>query len=310
MTVRFQRQNAVIDIATTSFTFAWLLYLAFNAIMTAIGRPGYDTNQLISFGVAELMAAFVVLIFAAMSIKGFVFRFLAKGQVNEKLSFWNHFAVSDSEDYRLFAFLGNRFGAWIRFLPSIIYAGIIGIAVIGSNGFIQAWPINQPFLPTNLAITVGEKVMFQAVHPGWLEDFVFGIIIPNILMFIGSLILAPFGINVRQGNVKGIIQFTILAFVCCSISSLGYGAVITGFASTHQAVQGSNIAFYLSAWIFGTINAMIYQLTGLFWIPLAHLTNNLIFSLSLSIGFAFVMTKASAIIASYSKNQQKGDLNV
>jgi hypothetical protein len=164
--------------------------------------------------------------------------------------------------------------------------------VFGSSGGLNVWDTAEVFTAEKLIILTSERIMHQAITPAFIEDYLFAIALPNIIMIlVGIALYKLFDIDITEKKIA----FTILLVFACAFSSLGYGGVVNGFATTHESVQGTNLGFYLYAWGFQTWNSLNMQLTGLF-LPLAHFVNNALLAVSLSVGVVLVGGSAMTLI--------------
>lgn len=245
-------------------------FLALNAVIS-VGRSGYSTKYAVLYGGGGVLCIVMSLLAIVSLGKKFNDDFRLMGL---EILF-----TSETAPYRLLSDLGPL-SFPVRLGLPILFAILIGALVFSSSGAFKVWDTPEPFTAEKLSISNGERLMHQALIPAFVEDYLFAIVFPSIMMIVFGLIFKLwFGINITDNKIV----FTILLIGACAFSSLGYGGVIAGFASAHESVQGSDVGFYLFAWVFQTINSLIMQLTGLF-MPLAHFTNNALLAVSLSIG--------------------------
>lgn len=186
--------------------------------------------------------------------------------------------------------------SWLKFVIIGIWA--LGIALAVTTVKIQFLPI--PVATTGLQLTDSSNAYLMSVIPGFLEDFAYLIILPQMVIIILTLLFnAILKIDLRR-SVPGSLLLSLLG---CFIASLGYGIwLIPGFTSSH-AIYGENIPAFLSAFIFGFMQSFIYQITG-FFLPVAHILHNLIYSLGLVTAISIGGIAASAFLLIRIKNKE------
>jgi hypothetical protein len=265
-------------------------FLAINAFLS-VGRTGYSTKYAVIYGIGGIMCV-IMSILAMVSLA-------KKFNPDFKLFGLEILFTSETAPYRILSDLG-ALSLPVRLGLPVLFAILIGGLVFGSSGAFKVWDTPEPFTAEKLSISNSERIMHQAIIPAFIEDYLFALVFPSImLIIIGLLFKLFFDIVITENKIV----FTILLILVCSISSLGYGGAVAGFATAHESVQGTNLGFYLYAWAFQTINALIMNLTGIF-LPLAHFTNNALLAVSLSIGVvlagggitAFIMPKKYLVV--------------
>lgn len=168
---------------------------------------------------------------------------------------------------------------WVKFLIVFILSGVILLSVTTAK--IQVLPIPHPF-EVGFSISPITEVYLSSVIPGFLEDFMFFWILPQVIFnFVWLLFLLLLKIDLRD-NRAGFFAGMLIAII---ISSLGSAYLIPGFTVAHDQVYQFNIEAYISAFIFAFIQSLIYMMTGLFF-PLAHILHNALFTL----GFAVALS--------------------
>lgn len=110
------------------------------------------------------------------------------------------------------------------------------------------------------ALTQGDEIMTSSVIPGYVEDGLYLIAIPYLILAIMLLFHERF-----FGDVS------IPILIIFMLVSSGIGGTI--FTAAHVQTYGELQDAYLGAWIFGSGQSFVYQLTG-WYLPLTHIVHN------------------------------------
>lgn len=152
---------------------------------------------------------------------------------------------------------------------ALISGWIIFIVLLSFSGT-QVVPVPRASVEA-LQLTAGTEIYLSSVIPGILEDLVYLVGLPMVLLVTIALISEfVLGLEISLGTL------TVMALIAAFIASVGYNVfVIPGFAAAHVPSYGATNPALFWAFLFGFGQSTIYIFTGMFF-PLAHVLHNAI----------------------------------
>lgn len=282
------------------------LAIAFN-VWGLWGHPSVNDSFVFIYGGGSIMLALYTFFIAfPLDILN-----LRVNKLSNPRKTFGFFFINQSGKHRLLS------RPYLRYVPMVLFAAVVGFGIFFGQGKIQAWPVPTPFgsgdifAQGSVALSAGDRILHQTIEPSFVEDGMM-LLANNILLALISLfffVLYKLKIMKRFIDIKrGPLIFLFFVIFTSLFVSIGYGSAINGFASLHENVQGDDVVFTASAVLFSWLNQVIYQTTGLFWLPLAHLTNNLLFSFKLAIGLSIGGFGLGQILLATKKHKKNNEV--
>ncbi len=219
------------------------------------GHPGYDLGYINYYSTLLGGGAVIVLIFG-----------IVMPRLKTNLG-WEWLNFGDPYDMEEYLPLGDEeTPIWLKALPHIAIGIFIIMMVINvpavSRGFYN--------LPVIGSLSQGfTENYFISVPVGFAEDFIYLFLLPRIFLSILLGVLTTVNVEITK------LKFTGLAVIVCLITSAGYGALVPGFASTHEVAFKDDLPSYQYVFGMGFAQSFAYQITGMF-LPIGHPANNFI----------------------------------
>jgi len=152
-------------------------------------------------------------------------------------------------------------------MPHIAIAIFIAVMILQVPAVAKGFYNLPEISSTGSNINQFNENYFISVPVGVAEDFVYLFLLPRILL---SVVLGF--ITMKFGELNKW-QYASLAVVICIVASAGYGALMPGFASTHEVAFRDDSAKYTYVFAMGVVQSTTNMFTGTF-LPLGHTTNN------------------------------------
>lgn len=263
------------------FTLAMFIIILTSSILN-FGRTGYNQSYLIFSAVGSGAGLIISVALIVLEIVKFKKKetggILKLGHIAETPAF----EILSSPTVRIGILI-----VWALFIGTL--ASQFNIQVWGdSNPYIQYTAFSTNDQPGTAYSQMGfaRSLWDSAVVPGYNEDIsTFGLSVAIVMLQMLVLTWIYFATKnpfFKPLQLRWIIPAVIVG---CIIASLGLG-FIPGFAQAHETVGGTDVLFLLSAFVFQTINLLLFWVTGLFF-PLAHIIHNAMFVIGFSIAYSF-----------------------
>jgi len=209
--------------------------------------------------------------------------------------------VAERDKYRFLSSVSTLFTGrpiiWVdlifRFLPHIMFL-VLALMFTGVTGSV-GYPVPNPYdaggftmEPSTLAEQVSQVEQAYAVSPlkqayfisvpvGFVEEGVILVLIDVLVLFMVIAWMLFRFLSKQELKVPAVLHIIFIVFATF-VASLGYAAVIPGFADAHSAAYEANSAAYFKAFVFEFTGQLTNQFTGFFvsWIP--HALHNFMVS--------------------------------
>lgn len=279
-----------------SFNFIYTGLFIFILVLISItsffnmGRPGYNRDVLMTYGIGATVGVGICLVFAVYG----VFNFVKKRTDGSDIPLRSGF-VSESNQYSL---LSNSY--IMKLLPHLAWIAVVMMLTYG--GGLRIWDAPDVYTQAQEFATADDKpyaynqvgvarsIWDVGVMPAFTEDTA-ALGLSAVFVFAIGLWLFLLR-KITKNNIfkYGIVWHIIAILVACPVASIGLG-FIPGFAQAHSNVGGNDISFLFAAFFFQTINLYVMWATGLL-LPIAHLLHNAIyifgFSVALSVSLLII----------------------
>lgn len=247
------------SIIYNSIALAIVLILSI-AVFSLKGHIGYSAPYVSFYLPALLIVAGIIFVFGILAnlIKGMA-------EVEDETGFTDFANTNDPEDYRLLGTPDTPF--WMRVLPHIVLAIFIGIMVVNVPAVAEGFYYLPEVLSSGSYVSQVSESFFMSVPVGIAEDFIYLFLFPGIILALCIGIMRLSGVEITP------FKYLVLVLIVCLITSAGYGAIVPGFASTHEVSFKDDMPKYIYVFSIGYAQSVLNMLTGLF-LPIAHITNN------------------------------------
>jgi hypothetical protein len=237
-----------------SIVLSIFIFLAIS-VFSLKGHSGYSSGFINFYLPLLLIGAGLIIVF------GIIFATIKKIGEVEILNFAD---PNDPEEYRV---LGDEDTPLIvRALPSILFGIIISVFILTVPALAKGFYLLPEVSASGEVSKIAENY-FISFPVGISEDFIFQFVLPMLLIALLIMILKLFDVEITKA------KFFSLSLVVCLLTSAGYGAIMPGFASTHEVSFKDDTPKYLYVFGIGYVQSVINVNTGLF-LPIAHVANN------------------------------------